>query len=117
MIEHDELPREGECTDLNELKVHLDADKRPLEITDEVDGMFGVVDRHHKFAETYFQYKRKKTLSHDHTTPEVYVRIGPPGTGKTKWMDDTYGIGNWITTPNNNEHWFDGCDHDFIYSY
>jgi hypothetical protein len=27
---------------------------------------------------------------------------------------DTYGIGNWVTAPDNNGHWFDGCDHDFI---
>jgi hypothetical protein len=44
----------------------------------------------------------------------VYVRIGPPGTGKTKWFDDTYGPGNWVTSPDNNGHWFDGCDHDVI---
>jgi hypothetical protein len=29
-------------------------------------------------------------------------------------MDDTYGIGNLITAPDNNGHWFDGCDHDVI---
>jgi hypothetical protein len=27
---------------------------------------------------------------------------------------ETYGIGNWVTTPDNNGHWFDGCDHDVI---
>jgi hypothetical protein len=27
-------------------------------------------------------------------------------------MDDTYGVGNWVTSPYNNGHWFDGCDHD-----
>ena len=42
------------------------------------------------------------------------MRIGPPGTGKTRWMDDTHGIGNWITVPDNNGHWFDGDDHDVI---
>ena len=42
------------------------------------------------------------------------MRIGPSGTGKTKWMDDTYGIGNWVTAPDNNGHWFDNCDHDVI---
>jgi hypothetical protein len=29
-------------------------------------------------------------------------------------MDETYGIGNWVTTPDNNGHWFDGCDNDVI---
>jgi len=114
LIEHGKRPRQGERTDLTEMKVQIDAGKRPLEIADEVDGMFGVVARHHKFAETYFQYKRAKTLAHDRTAPEVYVRIGPPGTGKTKWMDDTYGIGNWVTAPDNNGQWFDNCDHDVI---
>ena len=44
----------------------------------------------------------------------MFVRIGPPGTGKTRWMDETYGIGKWVTTQDNNGHWFDGCDHDAI---
>jgi hypothetical protein len=101
LIEHGQPPRQGERSDLQELKVQLDAGKRPLEIADEVDGMFGVVGRTHKFVETYFQYKRHKNLVHDRTPPEVFVRIGPPGTGKTKWMDDTYGIGNWVTAPDN----------------
>ena len=52
--------------------------------------MFGTVDRTHRFTESYFQYKRTKKLTHDRTVPEVFVRIGPPGTGKTKRMDDTY---------------------------
>ncbi len=42
------------------------------------------------------------------------MRIGPPGTGKTKWMDDTYGVGNWVTAPDNTGQWFDNCDHDVI---
>lgn len=114
LTEHGQRPRQGERTDLQELKIQLDAGRRPLEIADEVDGMFTVVAKHHRFAETYFQYKRHKKLAHDREAPEVYVRIGPPGTGKTKWMDDTYGIGNWVTAPDNNGRWFDNCDSDVI---
>jgi hypothetical protein len=32
LIEHGQRPRQGECTDLQELKVQLDAGRRPLEI-------------------------------------------------------------------------------------
>jgi hypothetical protein len=93
LIEHGQPPRQGERTDIQELKVQFDAGKRPLEIADEVDGMFGVVARTHRFAESYFQYKRQKRLADDRTVPEVNIRWGPPGTtGK----------------------WFDGCDCDVI---
>ncbi len=54
LIEHDKPPHQGECTDLQELEVQFDVGKRPFEIADEVDGMFTVVVRTHKFAETLF---------------------------------------------------------------
>ncbi len=69
LTEHGQRPRQGERTQLQELKVQLDAGKRPLEIADEVDGMFGVIARTHKFAETYFQYKRAKKLAPTLTKP------------------------------------------------
>ena len=97
LIDHGVRPRQGERSDLNELKVQLDAGRKPMEITDEVEGMFGVVARTDRFSDNYFEYKRRKTLIHDRTVPEVYIRWGPPGSRKTRWMDDTYGAGNWVT--------------------
>ncbi len=73
LIEHGQRPRQGECSNLQDLKVQLDVGKRPLEIGDEVDGMFSVVAHTHRFAESYFQYKRTKRLAHDRTAPDVYV--------------------------------------------
>lgn len=114
LIQHGLPPRQGERTDLQELKVQLDSGKRPMEIADEVDGMFGVVARTHRFAETYFQYKRQRRLQDDRTPPEVYIRWGPPGSGKTRWMDDTYGTSGWTRAPDNTGKWYDGCDRDVI---
>jgi hypothetical protein len=62
LIQHGQPPRQGERTDLQELKVQLDSVNRPMEIADEVDGMFGVVARTHRFAESYFQYKDPRLL-------------------------------------------------------
>jgi hypothetical protein len=96
------------------LKVQLDAGKRPLEIADEVDGMFGVVARTHRFAESYYQYKRQQRVQNDRTAPEVFIRWGPPGSGKTRWMDDTYGTSGWTRAPDNSGKCYDGCDCDVI---
>ena len=114
LIQHGLHPRQGERTDLQELKVQLDVGKRPLEIADKVDGMFGVVARTHRFTESYFQYKRRKRLQDDRSVPEVHIRWGPPGTLKTRWMDDTYGSNGWKRAPDNTGKWFDGCDCDVI---
>jgi hypothetical protein len=46
--------------------------------------------------------------------PTVHVRIGPPGTGKTKWLDDTFGRDGYAYAPDNTGRWFDGCDCDVI---
>jgi len=114
LIQHGQPPRQGERTDLNELKVQLDSGKRPMEIADEVDGMFGVVARHERFSENYFEYKRRKVVQHDRAVPKVYIRWGPPGTGKTRWMDDTYGKSGWTRHPDNSTKWNDHCDCDVI---
>ena len=42
--------------------------------------------------------------------PEVYIRIGPPGTGKSRWLDEQYGLDKWIEAPDNTGKWFDGCE-------
>ena len=114
LITHGKPPRQGERTDLQELKHQLDAGKRPMEIADEVDGMFAVVARTERFADNYFEYKRGLSIKHDRSLPEVYIRWGPPGSGKTRWMDDTYGTGGWTRHPDNTCKWNDGCDCDVI---
>jgi len=114
LIQHGQPPRQGERTDLQELKVLLDSGRRPMEIADEVEGMFGVVARTERFSENYFQYKRQKSIENDRGIPEVYIRWGPPGTGKTRWMDDTYGTTGWVRHPDNTTKWNDDCDRDVI---
>jgi hypothetical protein len=114
LIEHGVRPRQGERTDINQLKVLLDAGRQPLDIAENEPEMFAVVARTERFAENYSQYKRQKLVQHDRSLPEVFIRWGPPGSGKTRWMDDTYGTGGWTRHPDNTCKWNDGCDCDVI---
>jgi hypothetical protein len=114
LIEHGVRPRQGERSDLQELKVQLDAGRSHMEIADQVEGMFAVVARNERFAENYSGYKRRMLLKDDRSLPEVHIRWGPPGSGKTRWMDDTYGTSGWTRHPDNTTKWNDGCDCDVI---
>jgi hypothetical protein len=114
LVQHGQPPRQGERSDLQELKVQFDVGKKPMQIADEVEGMFGVVARTQRFCETYSEYKRHKLLENDRSLPEVYIRWGPPGSGKTRWMDDTYGTTGWVRHPDNITKWNDDCDCDVI---
>ena len=46
--------------------------------------------------------------------PEVYVRIGPAGTGRTRWLHDNYGTSGYAIAPDNTGRWYDGCDRDVV---
>jgi len=46
----------------------------------------------------------------DRDVPEVYIRIGHPGTGRSRWLDEQYGLDKWIEVPDNTGKWFDGCE-------
>jgi len=107
LIEFGERPFQGQRRDLLSLKRKLDEGVQPLEAAED-DEYFGVVARHHKFAETYFDYKRAKQMSTDRTEPNVYVLIGPTGCGKTSWCDQKFGVGNWnkLPTPAGNTWWW-----------
>jgi hypothetical protein len=73
LVHHGQPPRQGERSDLQELKVQFDAGKKPMQIVDEEEGMFGVVARTQRFCETYSEYKRHKFLEDDRSLPEVYI--------------------------------------------
>lgn len=108
-----EEPFQGFRRDLLSLKRKLDEGCRPMDVAQD-DEYFGVVAKHSRFAESYFQHKRTKYLSTNRDKPNVHLRIGPAGTGKTRWLDDTFGAGNWVAAPDNTGQWFDGCDCDVV---
>jgi len=107
-------PCQGQRNDLIDVKMLLDKGKRPMEIADEHPENFAAVMKFERSFEKYYQYKRRKTLQDDRSMPEVHIRWGPPGTGKTRWLDDTFGTNGWIRVPDKGTKWFDNCDSDVV---
>lgn len=108
-------PSQGQRTDLIAVKRLIDGGKRPMEIADEHEEHFGTVMKFDRALKSYDRYKRAKKFQDDRTKPEVYIRWGPPGSGKTRWLDINYGLDGWRFAPSNKGLWFDGCsDRDVV---
>jgi hypothetical protein len=108
-------PSQGQRNDLIAVKRLIDGGKRPMEIADEHEEHFGTVMKFDRALKSYDRYKRAKKFQDDRTKPEVYIRWGPPGSGKTRWLDINYGLDGWRFAPSNKGLWFDGCsDRDVV---
>ena len=107
LIEFGERPFQGQRRDLIDMKRKLDEGIEPLELAEDEE-FFGVIGRHHRFAETYYDYKRYKKFKTDRDKPNVYVLVGKTGVGKTSWVDNKFGAGNWekLPTPAGNTWWW-----------
>lgn len=109
LVEVGERPMQGRRTDLTMCKRKLDEGMEVMELAQQ-ENYFGHVAKHHKFFEKYVAYKKRKAARTNRDAPEVYVRIGATGKGKSKWLDDKYGLGGWAEVPCNKGQWFDYCD-------
>lgn len=96
-----------------EVKQKVDDGQEVMDIACEPEFFETVIRYRHGF-QSYERHVRKKTKQEDRTMPDVYIRIGPAGTGKTRWMDEKFGLSGWIMAPDNTGQWFDGCDKDVI---
>lgn len=115
LIEHGVKPMEnGKKRTFKEFKEELDAGERPEKVARKDEKMFQVYVQYTKGLEKYAEYIRREKVQEDREKPDVYVRIGPAGTGKTRWLDDTFGLDGWVFAPDNTGRWFDGCDRDVI---
>jgi len=82
----------------------------PMDLAIKDEGFTPISAKFSRFAGELFQHARFKRLRTNRDVPEVYIRIGPPGTGKSRWLDEQYGLDIWIETPDNTGKWFDGCE-------
>jgi len=114
LVEFGEKPNEnGVKTSIINFKRKIDEGAQVLDIADSED-YFPTYLQYRNGLKEYASYKRARRMQHDRDAPKVYVRIGPPGTGKTRWMDEQFGFDGWVSAPDNTGKWFDGCDRDVI---
>ena len=90
----------GKKRSLLEYKKEIDDGKDVLAIA-ESDDKFGTFLQYRSGLHEYAQYKRGKTIQSDREPPKVYIRIGAPGTGKSRWLDEQFGLTGWVEAPDN----------------
>lgn len=98
-------PAQGERTDLLKVKRLIDEGQHHMDVAED-NYNFMAVARHHQFIEKYEHHIRAKQIRLDRTMPKVYIRIGLAGTGKTRWLDDTFGLGGWARMPQPTSCWW-----------
>lgn len=98
-------PSQGQRTDLLRVKRKIDEGAYHMDLSED-NYNFQSVARHFKFFENYEHHIRAKKIRMDRSMPMVYIRIGQAGAGKTSWLDDTFGLGNWARMPQPTSCWW-----------
>lgn len=98
-------PKQGERNDLIGFKRRIDDGEAPEEIA-ETELQFGTYVKYHAGMEKYAHHVRAKKVRMDREQPKVYIRIGEAGSGKTRWLDEYFGVGAWARMPNPTSSWF-----------
>ena len=110
LIEWGQKPDQGRRTDIVGLKRKLMEGHHPMDLAIEDEGFTPIVAKFSRFAQELYQHARFKKLRTNQEIPELYIRIGPAGTGKSRWVDEQYKLDKWVEAPDNTGRWFDGCD-------
>lgn len=84
LIKYGTEPHQGQRSDLIGVKHKIDEGAKTMDLAEE-DQHFAVIARYNKFFEKYENYRFWKKVKYDYTQPEVYIRVGEPGSGKTKY--------------------------------
>ena len=76
----------GKKRNLLDFKKQIEDGKAVLDITEEND-KFGTFLQYRSGLNAYADHKRWERIRTNREVPEVYIRIGPSGTGKTRWLE------------------------------
>ncbi|KAJ1464691.1 hypothetical protein T484DRAFT_1757916 [Baffinella frigidus] len=91
------------------VKRRLDEGETTMDIAEDPE-CFNIVRQSSRFFKEYENHISSKKARLDRTMPKVYIRYGDSGTGKTRWLDEQFGLDGWRCMPTNTGQWFDGCD-------
>ena len=109
LVEHGEKPNHnGVQTTMLEYKRRLDDGATTMECAEDRD-LFPQYVRSHRAFEKYENYIRGKRMKLMEFVPEVYIRWGAAGTGKTHGVFKLYGRDKVCIVPDNTGKWFDNC--------
>lgn len=101
-------PKQGENPALNGFKRILEANpkKRPVEVAFENEIHFGTFLKYSRALKEYSTYILERECIMNRDRPKVYIRIGDSGSGKTRWLDERFGLDGWARVPNPTSCWF-----------
>lgn len=110
LIEFGEKPNEnGVQSTAIEYKRRLDEGQTTMEVAEDPD-MFGQYLHSHKALEKYENHIRWKKARFDLDPPEVYIRWGESGSGKTYGVYQQYGCDRIVKMFSKEGRWFDNCN-------
>ena len=93
-----------------EYKRRLDEGQMTMEIAEDPD-LFGQYLRSYKALEKYENHIRGKRVKKDHKQPEIYIRWGESGSGKTRWVYEQYGVDRVVVMLSKTGRWFNGIQY------
>lgn len=98
-------PSQGARTDLYKVKRLIEQGQTTMGVA-EMNDNFATVAKYDRFIEKYEHHIRAKRIKLDREMPKLYIRVGQAGTGKTKWLDDTFGLDGWARMPQPTHCWW-----------
>lgn len=98
-------PSQGARNDLLKVKHLIETGSRTITIAED-DYHFQTVAKHSRFFHEYEHHIRSKKLRVDREAPKVYIRVGDSGSGKTRWLDEQFGLDQWARMPNPTSSWW-----------
>jgi len=106
--EYGERPQQGRRNDILGAKRRLDSGIAIGDLMED-EAFFGIVMRNERSLSKYAEQQRfKRMCAEGYKKPEVHIRVGPKGSGKTKYVYEQHGFANVFPVPDVTGKWHDG---------